>query len=130
DRAQLSERQVRGAARIGSAGHARLRAAAHRRYRLPDGSARSLGRLLRHDGRPGRRLHVLVHDRVHPDYGPGAVAHANRLVPVPAVRPAAEPATATATSATATAPAAASATARLLRDELLGWDDSPGLDRS
>ena len=95
-------------------GTARHRAAAHCRHRLADGHREPLGRLLGHVRRPGRRLHLLVHDRVHPDDGRDAVAHAHRLVQVPVVR-AAPGAAAASAAAPAAAPAAASATSARAR---------------
>ena len=51
----------------------------HRR-RLPDRRPHPLGRLHEHDRRPRRRLHVLVHERVHPGERELQLAHADRLV--------------------------------------------------
>ena len=83
---------------------------------LPDRHLEPLGRLLDDDDRPGRRLHVLVHDRVPPDDGRDPVADPDRELQVPDLRWAASTAsasTATSTSAAsaATTTSAASATA-------------------
>ena len=60
-------------------------------HRQPDGHRQPLGRLQRHDRRPGRRLHVLVHERVLRDDQLVQLAHAHRQLRLHAVhrRPAA-----------------------------------------
>ena len=129
DRSELPEHFVRGAPRDRPARHARQRAAALCRHGLADRHRQPLGRLLRHVRRPGRRLHVLVHDRVHPDDRRDAVAHADRLLQVPVVRPAAGSAAAPAATSAAAPAATAPATARRVHDEHGRRDDHSGHDR-
>ena len=93
----------------GSAGHACPgRGDADQRLRLADGHQEPLGRLLDDGGRPRRRLHLLVHDRVLPNDEPDRLADADRLVQVPGVRPRSGPA---ASASAASSAASATTTA-------------------
>ena len=86
------------------AGHdASGRGVDHGRRRLAAERLEPLGRLLGDGDRPERRLHVLVHDRVLLDDRRGKLAHPDRRVQVPGLRPAA--------SASATSSAASASTA-------------------
>ena len=102
------EHQVRHSSRDRSARNARLGGDDHSRHRLADRRGRTLGRLLEHVPGSARRLHLLLHDGVHPDHRPDDLAHPRRQVHDPDVR-AASAAAATATAATATAATAATA---------------------
>ena len=60
-------------------------------HRVADGQPQPLGRLQRDDDRPGRRLHVLVHEPVPEDDGQLQLEHPHRLVQVPGLRRHARP---------------------------------------
>ncbi len=57
-----------------------------RRHGQPDRHRQPLGRLQRHDRRPRRRLHLLVHERILPDQRLVQLAHAHRQLQVPDLR--------------------------------------------
>ena len=57
-----------------------------RRHRQPDRHRQPLGRLQRHDRRPGRRLHLLVHAGVLRDDQPVQLAHPHRQLQVPVLQ--------------------------------------------
>ena len=114
DRAQLPDRQVRGPARDRSAERAPAgRGDASRRHGLADPQRGPLGRLLDDRDRPGRRLHLLVHERVHPDDWERGVEDQDRLLQVPELyrRSATTSASATATTSAATTSAATTSAA-------------------
>ncbi len=78
---------LRGAAGRRSAEHAGAgRGDALRRHRQPDRHRQPLGRLLRPHGRPQRRLHVLVHERVLRDDQLVQLEDPDRELQVPELR--------------------------------------------